>query len=121
VVKGIVDEFGRALATVVVRHSNARPQSAIDVWIDTGFTGELIVPRGIIQSLALPVTRSVLGVLADGSQHEIEAFQCELEWFGKWITVEVLANDGQFPLLGVGLLRDHELRVDYIHRVSEIV
>ena len=36
-----------------------------------------------------------------------------LDWFGEWRTIEVVANDGQFPLLGVGLFRGRELHISY--------
>ena len=36
-----------------------------------------------------------------------------LEWLGQWKRIEVIANQGQFPLLGVGLLMGHSLHIDY--------
>lgn len=46
-------------------------------------------------------------------QFELSTYHCELDWFGKRRSLEVIANSGQTPLLGVGLLLAKELRVDY--------
>lgn len=43
----------------------------------------------------------------------LEAYACELDWFGSRRAVEVIANDGEFPLLGIGLLIGHRLTIDY--------
>src|SRR5207249_3580600 len=93
------------------------PKSAVslefDAWIDTGFTGELVLPRIRIDQLGLPLGPKVTAVLADGSQIELDTYTCNLNWFGTWKKIQVVANEGQFPLLGVGLLQQRELRVDY--------
>ena len=38
---------------------------------------------------------------------------CIVEWFGMWKQIEVIASQGTFPLLGVGLLAGHHLEIDY--------
>jgi clan AA aspartic protease len=85
----------------------------LDVWIDTGFTGELVLPQAQVTALALPLGPAVTAALADGSQTQMDTYLCLVEWFGEWKTIEVIANQGRFPLLGVGLLLDHELHIDY--------
>jgi clan AA aspartic protease len=82
-------------------------------WIDTGFTGDLVLPESLVEDLELEVTGSIDGVLADGSQVELSTYHCQLNWFGRVRDLEVIANSGQTPLLGVGLLLAKELRVDY--------
>ena len=42
----------------------------------------------------------------------LESFTCFLDWFGEDRAVEVIANDGEYPLLGIGLLVGHRLVVD---------
>ena len=85
----------------------------VNVWIDTGFTGDLVLPDSLIEDLELEVTGSIDGVLADGSQVELSTYHCQLKWFGRIRDLEVIANSGQTPLLGVGLLLAKELRIDY--------
>jgi len=111
--RGLVDNAGRALIKVELRKSIELDPTPIDVWIDTGFTGDLVIPATLIEQLALEPSGSVDAILADGSQIALSTYSCSVEWFGKTKSLEIIANDGQCPLLGVGLLLGLELRVDY--------
>jgi clan AA aspartic protease len=111
--KGLIDENGRALLTIDVRATSARIASSIEVWIDTGFTGDLVLPKPQLEVLGFPKSGSVDAILADGSPIELNTYTCLLNWFGSERRLEVVANDGDYPLLGVGLLLGLELRVNY--------
>ncbi len=63
--------------------------------------------------LLLQRSGSVDAILADGSQIQLATFTCFVDWFGQQRRLEVIANDGDFPLLGVGLLLDLDLRINY--------
>ncbi|MEI8018841.1 MAG: hypothetical protein WCH39_11630 [Schlesneria sp.] len=111
--KGYVDQSGRAILSVLLV-TEAQPSGVpIEVWIDTGFTGDLVLPETLVRQLGLPVSGSIDGILADGSQTELNTYHCQLRWFGRDRNLEVIANDGEVPLLGVGLLLGRELRIDY--------
>ena len=111
--RGLVDNAGRALLQVELRKSVELQPTPIEVWIDTGFTGDLVMPVTTIERLGLEPSGSVDAILADGSQIALSTYTCAIEWFGKTKTLEIIANDGECPLLGVGLLLGLELRVDY--------
>jgi clan AA aspartic protease len=81
--------------------------------VDTGFTGDLLLPLARVNELNLPAGFAVRAVLADGSESVVNTYECVLEWFGTWRPIEVIANAGQHPLLGVGLLKGRELHIDY--------
>ena len=109
---GHVDENGRALVEIPIAATADAKLQPSSVWIDTGCTADLVLPRSLIESLKLPSHGAVQVVLADGTKHLYETFVCDLEWFGERRTVEVVANNS-FPLLGVGLLLGHTLTIDY--------
>jgi len=111
--KRIVDDSGRAILPIEILCPKYPTGVQIDTWIDTRFTGDLVLPQIVIDDLQLEMTGSIDGVLADGSGVALSTYHCELEWFGKLRALEVIANSGQTPLLGVGLLLAKELRVDY--------
>lgn len=111
--KGFVDNGGRALIEIELRKSDGGVSTSIDVWVDTGFTGDLVMPVALIESLKLEPSGSVDAILADGSQIALSTYSCLIEWFGNTKSLEIIANDGDCPLLGVGLLLGLELRVDY--------
>jgi clan AA aspartic protease len=110
---GEVDASGRALVKLQVRPSPDAPEIEMAAWVDTALTGELVMPRSIIQSLGLVQSAAVMAGLADGTQVVLETFSCVIEWFGEDRKIEVVENDGNLSLLGVGLLRDRKLVIDY--------
>jgi clan AA aspartic protease len=110
---GSVDDSGRALCRVTVTHPDGNATETCDAWIDTGFTGSILLTQAQVAALGLPRTAGVLGSLADGSQTLFETYSCQIEWFGRTLSIEALAGSGEFPLLGVGLLEDLTLTIDY--------
>jgi len=117
---GEVDTAGRAMIVLRVRRSGGGEATALPVWVDTAFTGELVIPRATIERLGLTQSAAVMAGLADGTRVVLQTYSCVVEWFDKERTVEVVENDGQFPLLGVGLLRERRLEIDYRRRTLSI-
>jgi clan AA aspartic protease len=115
-VNGEVDDSGRALIVLRMRPSAEAGATPVVAWVDTAFTGEVVIPRATIQRLRLPQSAAVTAGLADGTQVVLETYTCLVEWFGQERIVEVIGNDGQFPLLGIGMLRDRRLEIDYRSR-----
>ena len=76
----------------------------------------MVIPRTTIEAMGLPQSAAVMAGLADGTQVVLESYSCVLDWFGNLRLVEVIENDGEIPLLGVGLLSDRRLEVDYGRR-----
>jgi clan AA aspartic protease len=111
---GQVDAAGRALLPITVRAAATAAAAQWDAWIDTGFTGDLVVPRQLLSALGSQPTSTATGILADGSQVVLDRYSCLIDWFGQVRPIEVVANDGAFPLLGVGLLNGHQLSIDYL-------
>lgn len=118
--KGVVDDAGRAIVALRVRPVAEAGATELTVWIDTAFTGELVIPRATIETLGLQQSAAVMAGLADGTQVVLETFTCIVEWFGHERKVEVVENEGQFPLLGVGLLQNLKLEIDYRLRTVSI-
>ena len=110
---GEVDNSGRAIVSLLVRAFADADATRLAGWVDTAFTGELVIPRATIERLGLRQSGAVSAGLADGTQIVLETYSCVVKWFGGPRIVEVVENDGQVPLLGVGLLRDRRLEIDY--------
>lgn len=110
---GKVDDSGRALVMLAIRASQNARTTFIHAWIDTACTGELAIPKGMIESAQLQQTAGIDARLADGNVMTLEAFTCILSWFGADVAIEVIANEGEFPLLGDGLLIGRRMVVDY--------
>ena len=110
---GVVDEFGRALVSLRVRANRDGEPADIPAWIDTAFNGELVMPSRMIEAAQLEQTAGIEATLADGKAVMLESFTCWMDWFGRARRVEVIANDGESVLLGIGMLIGHRLVVDY--------
>lgn len=119
---GHVDDYGRALITVTLRNPLTNAAISTDVWVDTGFTGELLLPQEKIAALDLGRSQSlsVQAELGDGTRTTLDTHVCAIEWFGPSLTVEVIAKAGGFPLLGIGLLHDKSLHIEYEKRTLTI-
>jgi hypothetical protein len=70
----------------------------------------------MIERMGLQQSAAVMAGLADGTQVVMETFSCIVDWFGQQQRVEVVENEGQVALLGVGLPRDRRLEIDYRSR-----
>ena len=111
--KGHVDELGRALLRFKLLQKETGETTMLDGWIDTAFNGELVIPKSMIQSASLRQTSGCLSRLADGKTVTLPVFECEIDWMGTRQLVEIVANDGELPLIGVGLLIGCKLTIDY--------
>jgi clan AA aspartic protease len=112
-VNGIVDESQRALLDVYLSADKDGKQESLTVWIDTAFNGGLVIPRPQVERLGLKQASTTQAILADGHVVDLETFTCYLHWVGKVYRTQVVANDGEFPLLGTILLAARKLVIDY--------
>ena len=110
---GIVDVKLRALISVPVAPSGNADRQELCVWVDTAFNGGLVIPRGQIESLELIKESSAEAVLADGNIVELETYACFVDWLGATYQTQVVANNGEYPLLGTMLLDGRKLEIDY--------
>jgi predicted aspartyl protease len=87
---GEVDVSGRALIVLSIRPSHGAEAVSLQAWVDTAFTGELVIPRATITRLGLPQSAAVMAGLADGTQVVLDTFSCVIDWFGQERVVEVV-------------------------------
>ena len=113
---GHVDDDGRSLLEIKVSRELAGNYVPVTTWIDTAFDGHLVFSKSLIEQLDVESLVETEAVLADGSKVILETFVCFLEWFGKRVPLQVIANDGRFPLLGTGLLEQRVLHIDYARK-----
>ncbi len=117
---GSVDDNCRALLPVEVRAKSGEAPSMIEAWVDTAFDGHFVFASKLIEDLELETLVETEAILADGTKIAMETFVAYLDWFGDLVPVQVIANDGQFPLLGTALLEKHRLTIDYVARTVDV-
>ena len=110
---GFVDEGGRALLDVRISNKLKGEFFSVRTWIDTAFDGHLVLSLGLIKELELESLVETEAILADGSRVCLDTFFCYVDWFGEILPLQVIANEGRFPLLGTSLLEHRVLHIDY--------
>jgi predicted aspartyl protease len=63
---------------------------------------------------------SAEAILADGRSVELETYACFLDWFGNSYETQIVASEGEYPLLGTMFLDGHRLEIDYQARTVEL-
>ncbi len=84
-------------------------------YIDTGFTGHLILPKTIRQELELEYQMAIDAKFANLEIEEVATYRATVFWGDGWRDVTVLET-GDRPLIGMELLRDSSLSFDAIDR-----
>ncbi|UFP93622.1 clan AA aspartic protease [Gloeobacter morelensis] len=98
----------------------AQPDVAIEFVIDTGFQGELTLPRAAVAALGLSAFQQIVANLADGRNVRTAAHLATILWDGVEREVAVLAL-GARPLLGTGLLQGYALHTRFIDGAAVII
>jgi predicted aspartyl protease len=117
---GRVDDYGRALISITVRHPSTNVVATWDAWVDTACSAELVIPLGLISALGLTCSGNVKAGLGDGTVVFLDTYSCIIDWSGNRKPIEAVANEGRIPLIGVGLLAEFELVVDYPGRTVTV-
>lgn len=85
----------------------------LEVPIDTGFEGYLMLPLRIVHQFGMTLERRVTMTLANEQDSVFERYLSEVLWFGRPLTVSVLASENQ-SLVGKYLLAGTHIEIDMI-------
>jgi clan AA aspartic protease len=109
--QGRVNQNCEATLPIVIKN-NAATQF-VDAVIDTGFSGFLTLPSGIISILELSWEGRDVATLGDGTFCTFEVYIGQVIWNGEYR--EIYINESEtVPLIGMQLLRGYELRIQTI-------
>lgn len=83
-------------------------EQEVEAILDTGYTGSLSLPPGLVAQLGLRWRSFGRGILADGSECLFDVYEAKVVWERKARRVLVDETDTD-PLVGMALLRGYEL------------
>jgi predicted aspartyl protease len=107
--------MGTVTTTIKVGDAQGRNFREVVVEVDAGST-HTALPREMLQTLEVPVDRSVPSGLADGSVQMVEVGQVMVRLGGsQFISTVIFADEGEPSLLGVITLEDALLAVDPVN------
>ena len=107
---GSVNANREAIIQIAVLNDD-KQSKAIKAVIDTGYTGDLMLPRAIVDELRLTLRGIQDAVLGDGSIRIFEMYAGSVIWDGQVRRVEVNASETEC-LIGMGLLEDYKLEIE---------
>jgi clan AA aspartic protease len=110
VIQGSVTPNGEPVIRLRVRGPGGAVAD-VDLVVDTGFTGALVLPAAVVTNLGLPWKSGGTAVLADGSTHQTDYYEAGIEWGSAWLSVLAMSV-GPEALLGMRLLAGHRLTVE---------
>ena len=108
-IEGVVNAAYEAVIRLTVQ-GPSRQEQDIEAVIDTGFTGFLSLPSGVVVDLGLPFLNASQATLADGSEVTLSVYRAMVLWDGEPRYVRAYAADAM-PLAGMRLLDSHDLSI----------
>jgi clan AA aspartic protease len=109
---GAVNAAREAIVRLVVVGPHGRSLEIAGV-VDTGYSGSLTLPRGLITTLALSFRSRGSAILADESESVFDSFEATVIWDGRPRGILVDAAETE-PLIGMDMLDGHELTVHVV-------
>lgn len=100
-------------ATIELNVVGVNQLERIEAVIDTGFTGELILPGNLIDILGLPRIGDLPIILGDGSEVDVDLYLAVVLWYGEERIVQVLRIGGK-SLAGMLLFYGNRLILDVV-------
>jgi len=106
--KGVVNENLEAVLSIELADG-----ASIDCVLDTGFNGNLILPKNFVQAHSQAIPISVQVKLAEGKIAEVGMTTIEIKWLGSEFPVNILVSETDESLIGTELLIGSVLEIDY--------
>lgn len=110
--RGRVAQNWQTRVTLDLLSLDGRFQS-VEAILDTGFTGDLLLPPDIMRQLDLLPGMEIDGQLADGQEIRLHSWRGVALWYGRQRNILILEAKGE-PLLGMNLLRGSRVTLDVV-------
>ena len=112
---GLVQE--NLFATLPVEFSNG---SIINCLIDTGFQGTLMLPNNFAEDNSIEILGQETFIAAERTQVQINSAIAEIKWFNEQYEIPIFVSNSDDALIGVEMLIDTVLEIDYINSTVKI-
>ncbi len=88
-------------------------RATFDCLLDTGFDGALILPRSFVQANSISIVGDETYTAAEGNEFTADIGVAEIKWLGSVFSIRVLVSEVGDALIGVEMLADTILEIDY--------
>lgn len=110
VIQGVVNAAYEAVVTIYLQHPEGRTRE-IEAVVDTGYSGFLTLPAGLVNELGLPFAYIGQAFLANDAEVDFDVHYVTVLWDGQSRDIEADAT-GSTPLLGMLVLEGHSLTIE---------
>lgn len=118
-ITGVVNAFHEAAIRMGVQDVYGQVQE-IEAILDTGFNGSLTLPSDLVARLGLSWRTRGSATLANGTEDQFDIYAATVIWDGLPRNILIEAVDTA-PLVGMELLRGHDVRMQVIQGGSVII
>ena len=108
-ITGTVTEDLDLVVTIEVANSSGA-FDPLEVVIDTGFNGDLALPRDVVRRLGLAYRGHFNFTLATGEVARLPNYEGVVPWHGRTLEVEILETESE-SLLGMELLMGSKITI----------
>ncbi len=110
-ISGKVDLLRLPIINIEVWDKDGHTRTA-EANLDTGFTGELTLPKAAIEQLGLPRVGTANMKIGTGANTRFNAYRTTIIWHD--ISKEITVLEAEiWPVVGVGLLWQNNLSIDF--------
>ena len=109
-IQGVVNSACEAIVTLPLQDPEGRIRD-VETVVDTGYSGFLTLPPGLVSKLGLPFAYIGQALLANDAEVDFDVHYITVLWDGQPRDIEADAT-GSTPLPGMLLLDGHSLNIE---------
>ena len=109
-IQGVVNAAYEAIVTIPLQDREGRTRD-LEAVVDTGYSGFLTLPPGLVDDLGLPFAYMGQAFLANDAAVDFDVHYVTVLWDGQPKDIEADAT-GSTPLVGMLLLDRHNLNIE---------
>ena len=106
--------FGSPVIKLLVERKN------IEMLLDTGFNGHIMLPYGIIDELGLDQIGISDYLTASGENTITKVYRCTVLFLGKEVEVPIVGTDIYFSLAGMELFNECRIIIEKSNDIVEV-
>jgi clan AA aspartic protease len=89
--------------------------TVVECVIDTGFTGALVLPQSLLESLHIEASEQIDFRTVGGVWMTANITTIECQWLGEIRIIDVIVSESDDSLIGTELLDGARLTIDYLN------
>ena len=107
-------KFGCPVISIAIKTQN------LEVILDTGFNGHLMLPKRLLTNLNLKKEGTLEFITANGQKVTAVVYKASIELFGDQREIHIVETESDFPLAGMALFHDCRILIERHKHLVEV-